>query len=264
MWRLLLLAYLCIFAPGALAAAPDATLTSDYEREKRWADEVVPGLLVGDPVYLTAATGKELLALHAEAKSPLGAVVIVHGLGLHPDHSIIGVLRTTLAEMGYTTLSIQMPIRAAAERSEAYYPMLFPDALNRISLAGEYLQKKGYKNIALISHNMGSWMSNVYLNQAAHAPYSAWVCMGLTGGFTTRILGMDLPLLSVMIPILDVYGENDMPPVLNAAARRKRSIADVPGSNQVMIAGADHFYSGKGNELARAIADYLKERWPKP
>ena len=139
MWRLLLLTYLCMFAVGALAAAPDSELGSDYEREKRWADEIVPGLLVGDAVYIRAATGKEFLALHAEVKNPRGAAVIVHGLGLHPDHSVIGALRSKLAEMGYTTLSIQMPIKAAAARAEAYYPMLFPDALNRITLAGEYL-----------------------------------------------------------------------------------------------------------------------------
>ena len=159
---------------------------------------------------------------------------------------------------------IQMPVAAAAARAEAYYPDLFPDALNRIALAGEYLQKKGHKNVALISHGLGSWMSNVYLDQSADAPYAAWVCMGLTGGFTSRGMGMNLPMLRVKIPILDVYGENDMPAVLGAAARRKHSLADMPGSNQVMIAGADNFYTGKGNELAQAIAEYLKERWVKP
>ena len=251
-----MLALLCGLALDALA--------SDYEREKRWADEVVPGLVVGDAVYVKAATGKEFLALFAEAENPRGAVVIVHGLGMHPDHNIISVLRAKLTEMGYTTLSIQMPVAAAAARAEAYYPALFPDALNRIGLAGEYLQKKGYKKIALISHGLGSWMSNVYLDQTADAPYALWVCMGLTGGFRSRVMGMSLPMLSVKIPILDVYGEKDMPPVLGAAAGRERSIADVPGSRQVKITGADHFYGGKGNELAQAVAEYLKERWDKP
>ena len=256
MWRFVFLTILGLFALGALA--------SDYEREKRLADEVVPSLVVGDPVYIRAATGKEFLSLLAEANNSQGAAVIVHGLGMHPDFSNVGVLRTKLTEMGYTTLSIQMPVAAAAARSEAYYPELFPDALNRIALAGEYLQKKGHKNIALISHGIGSWMSNVYLDQTADTAYSVWVCMGLTGGFTTRVMGMNLPMLSVKIPILDVYGENDTPPVLGAAARRARSIADVPGSRQVKIAGADHFYAGKGNELAQAVAEFLRERWAKP
>ena len=111
MWRSLLLVLLCGSALGALA--------SDYEREKRWADEVVPGLVVGDAVYIKAATGKEFLALLAEADNSQGAVVIVHGLGMHPDHSIIGVLRAKLTERGYTTLSIQVPIAAAASYRRA-------------------------------------------------------------------------------------------------------------------------------------------------
>jgi len=31
--------------------------TPDYAREKKWADEVVPGLVVGDPVYLETPRG---------------------------------------------------------------------------------------------------------------------------------------------------------------------------------------------------------------
>jgi len=30
---------------------------ADYAREKKWADEVVPGLVVGDPVYLQTRAG---------------------------------------------------------------------------------------------------------------------------------------------------------------------------------------------------------------
>ncbi|MBS1218396.1 MAG: hypothetical protein H6R21_1529, partial [Proteobacteria bacterium] len=37
-----------LLSMSALAAAGIA----DYAREKKWADEVVPGLVVGDPVYL--------------------------------------------------------------------------------------------------------------------------------------------------------------------------------------------------------------------
>jgi hypothetical protein len=30
---------------------------ADYAREKKWAEEVVPGLVVGDPVYLQTPRG---------------------------------------------------------------------------------------------------------------------------------------------------------------------------------------------------------------
>jgi pimeloyl-ACP methyl ester carboxylesterase len=253
MGRILLLVFSCMLVPAAIA--------SDYEREKRWADEVVPGLVVGDAVYLKAATGKDFLALYTEAKDAKAALVIVHGVGVHPDHGVIGSLRVKLADAGYSTLSIQMPIAGAVAKNEDYYPVLFPDAVDRIGVAAKYLRDKGYSKIVLVSHSMGSWMSNVYLNETSDIPYAVWVCMGLTGGYTTRVMGIQLPMLSVKIPILDVYGENDLPPVLKAASRRAAAIGDVPGSKQVRIDAADHFYNSRENELASAIAAYLDERF---
>ena len=40
-----------IFTLSSFASAEAA----DYAREMKWADEVVPGLVVGDPVYLQTA-----------------------------------------------------------------------------------------------------------------------------------------------------------------------------------------------------------------
>lgn len=252
----LLALFLCLLAQGAGA--------SDFEREKRWAAEIVPALVVGDPVYLKAATGKDFLSLLTEAKNADSAVVIVHGTGVHPDHGVIGSLRVTLADAGITTLAIQMPIAAKEATVNDYYPQLFPDASNRIAVAAAFLQKKGYRKIALVSRSMGSWMSNVYLDETPNPPYAAWVCMGLTGGFTARLFGISFPMLSVKIPILDIFGENDATPgVVAAAGRRLTSLEGVPGSRQVRIAGADHYFNGKENELAVIIAAYLKERWSK-
>jgi hypothetical protein len=56
-------------------------------------------------------------------------------------------------------------------------------------------------------------------------------------------------------PILDVYGESDLEPSVSAAWRRRLTLATgAAGSMQAMIAGADHFYAGKEDELARTIA----------
>ena len=55
-----------------------------------------------------------VLAIFTEAASvPKGAVIVVHGLGVHPDWNLIGDLRTRLAERGYATLAVQMPVLAA-------------------------------------------------------------------------------------------------------------------------------------------------------
>src|SRR5256885_16924369 len=86
-----------------------AAHAQDYAREQRWADEVLPALVVGDAVYLQTGSGHRFLALHTPAQSAQTAIVLVHGIGVHPDHGVIGILRQSLAESGYATLSVQMP-----------------------------------------------------------------------------------------------------------------------------------------------------------
>mgnify|MGYP003463652494 CR=1 FL=1 len=40
---------------------------SDYAREKNWADEVTPTVVVGDPIYLEQKNKHKFLGLYAEA-----------------------------------------------------------------------------------------------------------------------------------------------------------------------------------------------------
>ncbi|HTD91122.1 MAG TPA: hypothetical protein VK663_10700, partial [Burkholderiales bacterium] len=56
----------CIAALAFLIAAPAFAQTAqpDYAREKRWADEITPAILVGDPVYLALKSGQKFLAIY--------------------------------------------------------------------------------------------------------------------------------------------------------------------------------------------------------
>lgn len=232
-----------------LAFAAFAAAAQDYAREKRWADQVVPNLVVGDAVRVALPGGRDFLGLYTEAAGARAAVLLVHGVGVHPDHGVIGVLRVALSEAGYTTLSIQMPVQAAEAKLEDYYPKVFPEAAQRIAAGAKWLQAKGAPRIVLLSHSMGSWMSNVYYEQTEAAPFAAWVCMGLTGGYG----GMG----NVRVPVLDLYGENDLPAVLRADWRRRMTIGGIDGSRQVRIAGADHHFLGKEKELVAAIDAFI-------
>ena len=227
----------------------------DYEREKRWADEVVPGLVVGDAVRIKAASNREFLALFTEPTKPnpvLPAVVLVHGVGVHPDFGVIGILRAKLADLGYATLAVQMPVQGKEATVDDYYPKLFPDAADRIAKAADFLRAKGFANVVLLSHSMGAWMANAYLDQAFETtPYRAWIVMGLTGGYSW-------PMRRFSIPILDVYGEQDISPVLSAVGRRKFALKESNGSKQVNIAGADHHYLDRENELVTVIDAFLR------
>lgn len=236
-----------------LALAAGGARAQDYEREKRWADEITPAVVIGDVVRIKAASGREFIALHAEGKAGMPAIVLAHGVGVHPDHSIIGLLRSRLNDLGYTTTSIQLPVQDKNAQVDDYFPKVFPDAADRMARAAEWLRGRGHTRLILLSHSMGAWMANVYFDKSHEAtPYRAWVVMGLTGGYSWGMRRYGFP-------ILDVYGEADITPVLGAAGRRKFALKDANGSRQVMIAGADHFYAGREKELATAIDAFLKE-----
>jgi hypothetical protein len=236
---LLALAVTCSFAQ---AAQPD------YAREQRWAAEITPAILVGDPVELALPAGRKFLGIYAPNSKAQAGVVVVHGLGVHPDWGLINPLRSQLAEQGYATLSVQMPVLAAEARGDRY-PPLFPEAAARIAVAVKFLQDKGHKKIAIVSHSFGSRMTNVLLNQSDAPAIAAWVSIGITGEYTKPE--------TFRAPVLDLYGEKDFPEVLELAAGRAAAIRNIRGSAQIRVAGADHFFNGMDNELVRNVKLFL-------
>ena len=241
-----------LFAFAILACA------SDYARERRFEELVKSQLVVGDAVTLQPLAGspaahQPFLGLYAKGKADLPALVLAHNVGHHPDEALTGSLRQRLHDMGYTTLAIQMPIGAKEASVDDYYPALFPEAGSRLQAASAWLMGKGHTKVVLISHTMGSWMANVYLDQqAASSGYQAWVCISLTGGFSFAVRNYPFP-------VLDLYGEQDIPVTVSSAWRRAGLLRlAATGSKQVMIAEADAQWRGKEQAAADAIAEFLK------
>ena len=222
-----------------------AQANADYAREKKWADEIVPGIVVGDPVYLKLKQGHRFLTLLTEAKGAKVGLVVVHGLGVHPDWGMVGALRTRLAGLGYTTLSVQMPV-LANEATEDEYIATYPEAEERIAVAVNFLKARGYPKIAIVSHSMGSFMSQEYVLKH-QSQLIAWASLGFGGESYAR----------VKIPVLDMYGQNDMPFVLRSTAARKASLKGRAGAKQVQIAQAGHFYDNHEAEMVKAVKDFL-------
>lgn len=233
----------------AFVAAALPALAQDFDREARWRAEVVPNVVVGDPVDLPTADGRAFLGLYTPKAGAKTALVIVHGIGVHPDHGIIGTLRMALADKGFTTLSIQMPVLAADAAPEAY-AKLMPLAAERIAVAAAWLRERSYRDLVLVSHSMGSRMANAYFDAAATPAFRRWVALGLGDEFSPRF-AQGRPL-----PVLDVQGDADLPNVLKHAPQRRRVAESTPGGRQLTIAGADHFYAGRQAELVAAITAF--------
>jgi pimeloyl-ACP methyl ester carboxylesterase len=234
---------LCLVAGSVLAQTPD------YAREQRIADEVAFAVVTGDPVRLEGEDGRNFLGLFTRAPGAKAGVVLVHGIGVNPDWGLIGELRTKLADAGYSTLSIQMPVLAAEAKPEEY-AALFSIAALRIKAAVQSLHIKGYGKVTLVSHSLGSRMSNEYL-LTGHAGISAWVAIGMPVEF--RGAGR------FDFPVLDLYGSKDLPPVLETAAARERAIHALRGSRQSMVSEADHYFDGHYAELDDQVKGFLNQ-----
>jgi dienelactone hydrolase len=229
-----------------LVVSAPAFAASDYAREKKWVDEITPTIVFGDPLYLQQKNQHKFLALYTESPNARMGVVVAHGSGIHPDWGLIGSLRQRLADLGYTTLSIQMPVLGDEYRRDAYLPT-FPEAAERLQLAVDHLKGKGYKRIALVSHSMGSRMSHAYMARNP-AGVDAWVSIGIPD--TNTYAG-------IKTPVLDLYGANDLPIVLSGAAKRRASLKGKTASKQMVMADSDHFFTGHEAAMAKVVKDYL-------
>jgi len=220
----------------------------DYAKEKRWADDILPTLMVGDAVWLEQKNGHRFLSLFIDNKSPKGAIIIAHGRGWSPDFELYGTLRTRLADEGYATLSIQLPVLPSTAILGLYVP-LYPDARERFQLAVDFLKGKGYKNIAIVSHSLGATMANQYLIRTDDTTVKAWVFIGILQGLEE--------MYRIKIPTLDIYGSNDWTVTMWGAPEREKQLKQHPGSGQVMVPGAKHFFEGKEDQLVKIITGFL-------
>lgn len=232
---------------GMLSIAT-AAFVQDYEREKRLNDQTLESLIEGEPQWLLQKNGHRFLALLIEVENPKGAVILAHGRGWSPDVSMYGRLRRGLAEKGYTTLALQMPVLDAQAKMIDYIEV-YPDADDRFRAAEAFLKSKKYQKIAIVSHSVGASMANHYLVSAARYEAKAWVFIGIVNGLEQ--------MFRIKIPVLDVYGEADWDVTRWGADERLKQIMKVPGSEQKVVPNAGHFFEGQEAALADVIASFL-------
>lgn len=254
---------LCLVCVSASAAS-----LSDRDKEQRWEKQIVPDLFVGEAIKLKAE-GVDFLALYTEASTekPKGAVIILHGIGVHPAWpDVINPLRTQLPERGWHTLSLQMPI-LQNEAKDTDYPPLFPEVPSRIQAGVDFLKAKGIKNIAIIGHSMGAAMASYYLSSAADPAVKAFAIT--SGGYGVpgdkRMDAVNNFRKMKNIAILDLHGSDDTDHVKRASKQRGEIGNKIHGQRyeSMVIPGANHFYNGKEKELVDTVSNWLDKVMPK-
>jgi len=250
--NLTLLLLACVFS-GTIYA-------SDLAKEKRWADQVVDAILDGDAVWLNDGTS-DFLGIYTEAAEDKGrGVIVMHGTGIHPDwQQVIQPLRVGLIEHNWNTLAIQMPILPNEAEYIEYAP-LYDEVAPRIDAAIEYLKSNGSKQIVLVGHSQGATMAAYYLTTTKQDT-DGFVAIGI-GAFADdpRMDGVK-SLQSIKVPVLDLYGDDDLEAIMKSVDARAAAAKKAGNSHytQVELAGSNHFFDGKEDELVEAVASWLEK-----
>lgn len=237
---------------------------SDVDKEQRWAQQIIDTLFDGETLWLNAA-GHEFLAIEMEpSDGDTGrAAIVVHGIGIHPNwDSVIRPLRVGLTDHGWHTLSIQMPVLLNDAEAHEYAPLL-DEVAGRVNAAIEYLDNAGQQQIVIIAHSMGATMTMRYMEDVPDTPINALVLIGMQGGPET-VHDNAVSLQGITLPVLDLYGSEDLPGVVDFTDR-KANAANAAGNDnflQIKVDGANHFFEDLDDTLVETVSGWLHEVTP--
>ena len=194
-----------------------------------------------------------------------GVVILVHGMGAHPDWpDVILPLRTQLPEFGWSTFSLQMPI-LSPEGSITEYGKTLKVAETRIQAAVDYLYAWKIEPIILLGYGFGAVQAASYLANGNNKNIRAFVSVSiLAQKFIRPSLNVFKLIGGIGIPILDIYGEEDLEDVRRGIDDRRlaasKNMNDV--FRQIELQHAGHNYLGAEMALVEQIQYWLQQTLP--
>ncbi len=251
-----------LLIPAFLVRADALDRQFEQQVSEKLADEVKDG-----EVLWLNAKGEKFLGLLVKQTNPIanGAVIILHGMGAHPDWpQTISPIRKILPEHGWTSLSIQLPVIAPKNQVEDYGKTL-ESASARIDAAIALLHENNFRNIVVIGHSFGAVSALSYLENQKEQNIVSLVAIGLKD---YAFLKPSIDLLGLIekskIPILDIYGTRDYKEATDQADDRR--LAAKKGGNsgytQMAIEGADHYFTNLEDALIKRIRGWMMKVAP--
>jgi dienelactone hydrolase len=231
---------------------------SDLEKEQRWREEVEDSIMDGEAVDLRV-DGYDVFANYTEAEDGSDkGMIVVHGTGIHPNwQHVVQPIRIEMTAHGWNTLSIQMPILHNEAEYEEYVP-LYPEVPPRLRAAEAFLKDRGMKTLLIVAHSQGATMSSYYLSRHP-SDVKGLIAIGMGATQKDSHVNSAESLKNIAIPVLDLFGDDDLPGVLETADRRKNSSAHNAHYSQQVIEGANHFFDGMDHDLITAVADWARQ-----
>lgn len=231
-------------------------------REQQIAEKLA--LIAGaDEIVSLMAPGGRFIGIYQRAKTgeSHGVVILAHGMGAHPDWpDVISPLRTQLPEFGWSTFSIQMPILSPDE-PVAEYGKTLKVAKSRLNAAIDYLHTWEIEQIILLGYSFGAVQVASYLASGKNINVKAFVSVSmLSQKFIKPGLDVFKLIGGIDLPMLDIYGDEDLPDVRRGSDDR-RLAASKNGNRdfkQIELKHAGHHYQGVEDALVEQIQIWLK------
>ena len=234
---------------------------SDSAKEKRWADQIVDSIMVGDAEWLKAGNTK-ILSIYTEnnTEKAIGGAIVLHGSGVRPNwDQVIRPLRSQLPDHGWSTLSIQLPVLGNEAEYKEYIP-LFKDVAPRIKAGVAFLKSKGIQNVVIIAHSLGASMAAHYMANKPDPAIRAFVAIGVSGNMHKEDkVGYLTSLKTIKVPVLDIFGSNDLTAVVKSEKIKADTARKAGNKNytQLKITGANHFFDNKDDVLVKRVRGWL-------
>lgn len=240
-----------------LLILPLSVLASDLAKEKRWADQVVDGILDGEAVWLNDGS-HDFLSIHTLAKeNKKRAAIVIHGTGIHPDwQQVVQPVRVGLTEQNWNTLSIQMPV-LPNEAEYAEYEPLYVEVAPRINAAIKYAKEAGNEKIVLIGHSQGAAMAAYYLASSQNT-VDGFVAIGIGSWPAKAVMNSTVHLEKITVPVFDLYGSEDLEQIMAESPRRMMAAKKAGNKNytQKQLTG-NHFFDDQDDALVETVANWL-------
>lgn len=142
----------------------------------------------------------------------------------------------------------------------ADYGKTFPEAFQHIDAGVRYLQQKGVKQIVLVGHSSGAITAVAYASERPRTPLAGVAAIGLTSEPAGNRYMQSVPQLEKLkLPILDIFGSEDLPVVLDTASTRAAAAKKAHNSayTQVRVKGANHFFTDRYGSLRTRLNEWL-------
>ncbi len=233
---------------------------SNKQREMEYAKNIKSSLSIGKIVWLQVKD-KQFLSLYTETeqKKTLGAAIILHPIGGHPNQRpLIHPLRTFLPQHKWATLALQMPVQERGAKQQDYYS-LFDDAKARIQTGIDFLIDAGIDNIVIIGYGMGGMMAVYFLNKTADGSAVsalATISLSVPDSKNKRVQVLD-SIANMELPFLDLSAEFDLPDVVKSERKKRISAKDNSGYRQFVIKGEGHAYANNKRLVVKRIYSWM-------